>query len=142
MSWYWHMAARACLSVHLHSHACCILALPPGICFACLLCPRAAMWQRKATMFSPAVFQHHYIASPNATFHVTSKHILYPFHVPAWLTHLPSSMPPCGGSGMHLHAYHLPVAPGSTGIPVQVDAVSQHDRLTARADLPCSLSAM
>lgn len=138
--------------VQAHGYTGMPLSAPP---FTCLLYPSSATWRlfcmpvmpqschvaAKATMFSPAVFQHHYIASPNATFHVTSKHILYPSHVPAWLTHLPSSVPPCGGPGMHLHAYHLPVAPGSTGIPVQVYAVSQHDRLTARADLACSLSA-
>lgn len=83
MSQYWHTAARACLSVHLRSHACCIVALPPGACFACLLCSRAAMWQRKATMFSPAMFQHHYIASPTCYLSCHSKVHLVPTSCPS-----------------------------------------------------------
>lgn len=47
---------------------------------------------------------------------------LHTFHVPAWLAHLPCPMPPSGGPGMHLCAYHLPVLPGP---PVHIHAVCQ-----------------
>lgn len=141
MSQYWHTAARECLSVHLRSHACCILALPPGTCFACLLCSRAAMWQRKATRFSPAMFQHHYIASPTCYRSCHSKVHLVPISCPSmadtpakfraamWRPrHASSCLPSPSGSWQHWHTRsgicRVPVPPSDgTGRSVHVPAV-------------------
>lgn len=115
-SQYWHVAAPAYLFVRLCSHACWILALPPGACFACLPCPRAATLDTCSHLPHPKPLRglcHTPVCTP-----VMSQQCSITVCTPVMSWH---GWHTCQVLCHHVEAWACTaMPPGSTGMPVQV----------------------